>query len=155
MNDLLHVADNFIMTVSLEYIYAKQIIVHHHTMTVLLEYIDLSLHYFYKCIEITINLLYMIPIVLALCLMLFITHFAQNYTGTIGGSLAIALCKCTTNQHKSYCVTVKEATNNQLFSYLLIFTYYIYQDMMNLALVILKWHNQLANLLSLIPHCKK
>ena len=45
MNDLLHVTDNFILTVLLECIYAKYIIVHHHMMTVLLEYIDISLHF--------------------------------------------------------------------------------------------------------------
>ena len=55
---------------------------------------------FYKCVEITINLLYVLHIMLTLCLMLLITHCAQNVAGIIGGSLAIALCSYTTNQPK-------------------------------------------------------
>ena len=33
------------------------------------------------------NKFYIFPIMLALCLMLSVTHYAQNYAGIIGGSL--------------------------------------------------------------------
>ena len=47
---------------------------------------------FYKCINIVINVLYIFPIMLALCLlalclMLSMTHYVYNYAGIIGGSL--------------------------------------------------------------------
>ena len=56
-------------------------------MTVLLEYMD-CLHTFHQCISIVINVFYIFPIMLTLCLMLSVTHYAQNYAGIIGGSLA-------------------------------------------------------------------
>ena len=55
-------------------------------MTVLLEYID-HLQKFSINTNITINLFYILPIMLALCLMLSLTHYAQNYAGIIGASL--------------------------------------------------------------------
>ena len=42
--------------------------------------------------NIVINVLYIFAIMLALCLMLSITHHAQNHAGIIGGSLVIAAC---------------------------------------------------------------
>ena len=38
---------------------------------------------FYKCL-ITININFTLPIMLALCLMLSVTHYAQNYAGNPG-----------------------------------------------------------------------
>ena len=55
-------------------------------MTVLLEYIVFTEN-FHKCINIAINVFYILPIMLALCLMLSLTDYAQKYTGIIGGSL--------------------------------------------------------------------
>ena len=46
---------------------------------------------FHKCINIAINAFYTLPIMLALCLMVSLTHYAQNYAGIIGGSLATAV----------------------------------------------------------------
>ena len=37
--------------------------------------------------NIAINVFYIFPVLLALCLMLLLTHYAQNYTDIIGGSL--------------------------------------------------------------------
>ena len=37
--------------------------------------------------NIAIYVLYMFPIMLVLCVMLSMTHYAQNYAGIIGGSL--------------------------------------------------------------------
>ena len=42
---------------------------------------------FHKYITIVINVCYIFPIMLALCLMLSMTHYAQYYAGIIGGSL--------------------------------------------------------------------
>ena len=42
---------------------------------------------FYKCIHTLINVLYIFPIMLALCLMLSMTQYVYNYAGIIGGSL--------------------------------------------------------------------
>ena len=39
--------------------------------------------------NIAFNVFYIHPIMLALCLMLLLTHYAQNYAGMIGGSLLI------------------------------------------------------------------
>ena len=56
----------------------------YYSLTVLLEYINLLLQFAYsKYIIYIINLF---PIMLALCLMLSVTHYAQNYAGIIGGS---------------------------------------------------------------------
>ena len=41
----------------------------------------------HKCRNVAINEFYIFPIMLALCLMLSVTHYAQNYAGIIGGSL--------------------------------------------------------------------
>ena len=60
-----------------------------HTVTVLLEYIAF-ITIFYKCMNIAISVLHMFPSMLALCLMLSMTHYAQNYAGIIGGSLPIS-----------------------------------------------------------------
>ena len=54
---------------------------------IILEYIDRFLK-FSECINIIINVFYILLIILALCLMLSMTHYAQNYTGIIGGSPA-------------------------------------------------------------------
>ena len=56
-------------------------------MTVLLEYIDCLLQLVISVVNISINEFYIFPIMLALCLMLSVTHYAQNYAGIIGGSL--------------------------------------------------------------------
>ena len=56
----------------------------YHLMTVLLEYIDCFATTYHKCRNIAINEFY---IMLALCLMLSVTHYAQNYAGIIGGAL--------------------------------------------------------------------
>ena len=58
-----------------------------HLMTVLLEYIDRFAATCHKCRNIAINEFYIFPIMLALCLMLSVTYYAQNYAGIIGGSL--------------------------------------------------------------------
>ena len=50
----------------------------YHLMTVLLEYIDSFAATRHKCRN--------IPIMLTLCLMLSVTHYAQNYAGIIGGA---------------------------------------------------------------------
>ena len=55
-----------------------------HTLTVLLEYIHCSQNL--QLILLLISIL-QFPIMLALCLMLSMTHYAQNYAGIIGGSL--------------------------------------------------------------------
>ena len=44
---------------------------------------------FHKCINIAVNVLYILPIMLALYLMFSMTHYAQNYAGIVGGSLHI------------------------------------------------------------------
>ena len=59
----------------------------YHLMTVLLEYIDRFAATCHKCRNIAINECYMFPIIVALCLMLLVTYYAQNYAGIIGGSL--------------------------------------------------------------------
>ena len=41
----------------------------------------------HKCRNIAINELYLFPIMLALCLLLSVTHYAQKYAGIIGGFL--------------------------------------------------------------------
>ena len=41
------------------------------------------LQFFYKCMNIAISVLHMFPSMLALCLMLSMTHYAQNYAGII------------------------------------------------------------------------
>ena len=51
-----------------------------------IRYIDRSLQ-FSKMRDIAINICLHFPIMLALCLMLSMTYYAQNYTGIIGGSL--------------------------------------------------------------------
>ena len=56
-------------------------------MTVLLEYIDCLLQLVISVVNISINEFYIFPIMLALCLMLSVTHYAQNYAVIIGGSL--------------------------------------------------------------------
>ena len=51
-------------------------------MTVLLEYINCLLHSLIKqCINIAIYVFYILSIMLALCLILSMTHYAQYYTG--------------------------------------------------------------------------
>ena len=44
---------------------------------------------FHKCMNTSINLF---SYILALCLMLLTTHYAQNYAGIIGGPLHLGLC---------------------------------------------------------------
>ena len=41
--------------------------------------------------SIAINVFYIFPFILALCLILSLTHYAQNYAGIIGGSLVAAV----------------------------------------------------------------
>ena len=86
-NSLLQVANNLRKTVLLECIYKwyqnNYSIMLDHSMTVLLEYINCILQF-------SINawlLLLVYFTCFLLCLMLSITHYAQNYTGPIGGSL--------------------------------------------------------------------
>ena len=62
-----------------------------HMMTVLLEYIDRLLQFSIKSMSIAINVFYIFPIILALCLILSLTHYAQNYAGIISGSLVAAV----------------------------------------------------------------
>ena len=80
----------FIKTALLECIneryVSKYTIMLYYTMTVLLEYIDRSLK-FSKMRDIAINICLHFPIMLALCLMLSMTCYAQSYAGIIGGSL--------------------------------------------------------------------
>ena len=64
---------------------SKYAILRYYAMTVLLEYID----HFHKCINIAINLVYIFPIMLALCLMLLLINYAQNYAGIIDDSLHV------------------------------------------------------------------
>ena len=79
MSSSLHIEDNFIKTVLLECI-NKGIKVYHcalyHTVTVLLEYTDCSLQF-------SRNAIYFIhfPTMLALCLMLSMTYYTQNFSG--------------------------------------------------------------------------
>ena len=58
-------------------------------LTVLLEYIDLSVSYFYK--QEFILLQNILPIMLALCSMLSGTYYAHNYASIIGGSLEASI----------------------------------------------------------------
>ena len=44
---------------------------------------------FHKCLLFLVTLILQYPIMLALCLMLSMTHYPQNYAGIIGGSLLI------------------------------------------------------------------
>ena len=68
----------------------KYTITRHHKVTVLLEYFNRSLQFsinaYIYIIYIAINLFYMFPIMLALCLMFSMTH----YSGLIGRSLVHA-----------------------------------------------------------------
>ena len=59
----------------------------YHTMNVLLEYIDRSLQFF-------INVVYIFPIMLASCLMLSMTQYAQNFAGIIGMALTMDRMHC-------------------------------------------------------------
>ena len=61
----------------------------YHLMTVLLEYIDHYVATCYECRNIAINEFYIFPIMLALCLMLSVIYYAQNYAGIIGGFLLV------------------------------------------------------------------
>ena len=58
-------------------------------MTVwLLEYVYRSFTaIFHKCMNIDINVFYIFPIMLALCLMISMTHYAQIYACIIGGPI--------------------------------------------------------------------
>ena len=61
-------------------------------MTVLLEYINSLLQFLIKqCINIAIYVFYILSVMLALCLILSMTHYAQNYTGIIDGFLVTGL----------------------------------------------------------------
>ena len=60
-------------------------------VTVLLEYIDHLLQFSIKSMNIVINVFYIFPIILALCLILSLTHYAQSYAGITGGSLVAAV----------------------------------------------------------------
>ena len=44
---------------------------------------------FHKCLILLLILILQYPIMLALCLLLSLTHYAQNYAGVIAGPLAI------------------------------------------------------------------
>ena len=77
--------DNFKKTVILQCIMDLPYVLH--LMTVLLEYIDCFAATCHKCRNIAINEFYIFPIMLALCLMLSVTYYAQNYAGIIDGSL--------------------------------------------------------------------
>ena len=46
---------------------------------------------FHNCIKFDRNVFYIFPIMLALYLILSVTHFAQNYVGIIDGSLVVLL----------------------------------------------------------------
>ena len=52
---------------------------------------------FHKCIIIAINVFYILPIMLTLCLMLSLTHYAQNYAGIEDGSLTRNTVKSAQN----------------------------------------------------------
>ena len=72
-------------------------------MTVPLEYIDgfynfPSTHNYY----IAINVFYIFLIMLALCLMLAMTHYAQNYAGIMSRSLAIRYKSQSCTECSSY-----------------------------------------------------
>ena len=61
----------------------------------MLSYVDCSIRVyqsfttiFHKCLILLLILYFTLPIMLALSLMLSMTHNAQNYAGIIGGSLA-------------------------------------------------------------------
>ena len=64
-------------------------------LRIMLYYSVLKFTYYahYYAQERTINIYFILPyyagIMLALCLMLSMTHYAQNYAGIIGGSLAM------------------------------------------------------------------
>ena len=64
----------------------------YYSMTVLLEYIDRSLQFSTNAIS----------IILALCLTLSMTYYAQNYSGIIGGSLTAA--GYYNNEHLDSCL---------------------------------------------------
>ena len=70
----LHVADNFMQTVLLECINESTSMLYH-TVTVLLDH---------KCLMLLLTFVLHFTIMLALCLMLSITQYAQNYAGIIG-----------------------------------------------------------------------
>ena len=61
----------------------------YHMMTVLLEYIDCSLQFPQKCLILLLKFTLHFPIMLALCLMLSMTYYTQNYADIIGGSLLV------------------------------------------------------------------
>ena len=42
---------------------------------------------FHKCLIFLLKFIFHFPFMLALCLMLSVTHYAQHYAGIIGGSL--------------------------------------------------------------------
>ena len=66
----------------------------YHTMAVPLEYINRSLYtIFHKCLILQLIFILHFPIMLALCLMLSMTDYAQNYAGVyiIGRSLTVVL----------------------------------------------------------------
>ena len=50
----------------------------------------------HKCVNIAINVLYILPIMLASFLMHSLSHYAQNHAGIIGGSLHINTFHTTT-----------------------------------------------------------
>ena len=54
--------------------------------------------------SIAINVVYIFPIVLALCLMLSMTHYAQNYAGIIGGAPVqlVVTVPLRTNGHSQF-----------------------------------------------------
>ena len=85
MRNSLHVADNFIKTVLLECINESYQVYHYallHDGCSIRVY-RLFITIFHKCaylILILISILHF-PIMLALCLMLLMTHYAQNYAG--------------------------------------------------------------------------
>ena len=47
---------------------------------------------FHKCLKLLLIFILHFPIMLALCLMLSIIHYAQTYADIIGGSLVMTLC---------------------------------------------------------------
>ena len=60
------------------------------TMT-LLEYVyQSSITNFHNSMNITFSVLYMFPIMLALCLKLSMTHYAKTYAGIIGRFLVVS-----------------------------------------------------------------
>ena len=60
-----------------------------HKLTVLLEYIDHFATIFHKCMNSSIYVFYIFPIILALYLMLLMTYYTQNYACIIGWSLFV------------------------------------------------------------------